>query len=75
MRYFFDYTSSGQSLYDYQGEEFRSAEDAYDFADATARLLRHTLDGDWSGWSVEVRDPKGCKCFSLAVGRVGAIAE
>jgi len=75
MRYFFDYTSEGRSLYDYQGEELLSAADAYDFADATARLLRHTLDGDWSGWRVEVRDPQGGKCFSLAVDRVGAAAE
>jgi hypothetical protein len=36
MRFFIDYTTTGQSLYDYQGDEFMSSKNAFDFAEATA---------------------------------------
>jgi CheY-like chemotaxis protein len=65
MRFFFDYTARDQSLRDYQGDEFLSAKDAFDFAEATARNLKNNLNGDWRGWSVEVRDAEGKVHFSL----------
>jgi two-component system, chemotaxis family, chemotaxis protein CheY len=67
MRFFFDYTTKDQSLRDYHGEEFRSVEDAFEFAETTAQDLKNNLTRDWMGWSVEVRDAEGTKYFSLPV--------
>jgi two-component system chemotaxis response regulator CheY len=68
MRFFFDYTKTDQSsLYDYHGEEFLSASDAFGFAEATAEFLKNNLNGNWTGWTVEVRNAEGAKCFSLPV--------
>ncbi len=67
MRFFFDYTTRDQSLRDYQGDEFLSSEDAFDYAEATAQNLKSKLNGDWIGWSVEVRDAEGKKYFLLPV--------
>ena len=74
MRFFIDYRAKDQSLYDYQGDEFMSSKDAFDFARETARSLKNKLDGDWSGWSVEVRDAQGRKYVSFPVGPGAAIA-
>jgi hypothetical protein len=59
MRFFIDYRTKDQSLYDYQGDEFMSSKDAFDFAEAIAQSLKNKLDGGWIGWSVEVRDAEG----------------
>ncbi len=67
MRFFFDYTTTDQSLRDYQGDEFLSSKGAFDFAEATAQTLRSSLNGEWAGWSVEVRDADGTRYFSLPV--------
>ncbi|MGB7254211.1 MAG: response regulator [Xanthobacteraceae bacterium] len=67
MRFFFDYTTTDQSLRDYQGDEFLSSKGAFDFAAATAQTLRSSLNGEWAGWSVEVRDANGTKYFSLPI--------
>jgi len=67
MRFFLDYTTQGQSLYDYQGDEFLSSKDAFEFAEATAQALKNSLKGDWTGWSVEVRNAEGRKLFTLPV--------
>jgi len=72
MRFYFDYTTKSESLYDYQGEEFSSAADAYDFAAATAQTLTNKLNGDWSGWSVDVHNAEGRKYFSITVGSIGS---
>jgi CheY-like chemotaxis protein len=65
MRFFFDYKARHHSIYDYNGDDFRSAQDAFDFAEATAQLLKTSLNGDWINYSVEVRDAEGKKYFSL----------
>jgi len=67
MRFFFDYTKKDESLFDYRGDEFRTAQGAIDFAKATAQHLKDSLAGDWIGWSVEVRDAAGLKWGSVAV--------
>jgi hypothetical protein len=67
MRFFIDYRTKDQSLYDYQGDEFMSSKDAFDFAEAIAQSLKNKLDGGWIGWSVEVRDAEGRKYFSFPV--------
>ena len=73
-RFFFDYRTKDQSVYDYQGDEFLSAQSAIEFAHATAQVLTHSLSGDWAGWSIEVRNPEGMKLFSVAVDSAGALA-
>jgi hypothetical protein len=73
MRFFIDYKREDQSLYDYQGDEFISSKDAFDFAEETAQSLKNKLDGDWIGWSVEVRDAGGRKYFSVPVDTGRAI--
>jgi two-component system, chemotaxis family, chemotaxis protein CheY len=67
MRFFFDYTSSDRSLLDYRGDEFQSPDDALDFAEATTQTMKSDLNGDWIGWSVEVRNADGFKYFTLPV--------
>jgi hypothetical protein len=73
-RFFFDFTANEQSLYDYRGDEFVSHQSAIEFAHATAQLLKHSLSGDWIGWSIVVRNAEGEKFFSLAVGTPETIA-
>ena len=70
-RYFFDFTAQGQSLYDYEGDEFLNPKGACQYAEVIALDLKHRLSGEWDGWSVEVRDAKGRKFLSLPV----AVAE
>ncbi len=67
MRFFFDYTTKDQSLFDYKGDEFRSPQDAIEYAEAIAQDLKHSLTTNWTGWSIEVYSPEGRKFFSLAV--------
>jgi hypothetical protein len=66
-RFFFDYTTKGQQLFDYRGDEFRNEQCAIEFAEAIAQDLFHCLAGDWHGWTIEVRDPNGIKLFSVPV--------
>ena len=70
MRFFFDYTSQDRSLLDYRGDEFQSPDDAFDFAEATAQTMKSDLNGDWMGWSVEVRNAEGIRYFSLPIAPV-----
>jgi hypothetical protein len=67
MRFFFDYVTEGQVLYDYLGGDYLSPELAFDFAQATTLDLKNSGNGDWRGWSVEVRNAECQKFFSLPV--------
>lgn len=67
MRFFFDYVTHGQVLYDYLGSDFLSPEHAFDFAQTTAQDLKNSGNGEWRDWSVEVRNAEGAKFFSLPV--------
>jgi hypothetical protein len=75
MRFFIDYITKDQSLYDYQGDEFLGSKDAFEFARETARSLKNKIDGAWLGWSVEVRDAQGRKYVSFPVSPGGATAS
>jgi Domain of unknown function (DUF6894) len=68
-RFFFDYRTSDQALYDYGGHEFRSVQSAEDFAQMIVQDLSHSLTDDWHGWSVEVRNAEGRRLLSLPVER------
>ncbi len=74
MRFFFDYTTTEKTLYDYQGTEFHSFQSAFEFAEAMAQHLRDSLAGEWCSWSIEVRDAEGKKFLSLPVGIAAPIA-
>lgn len=74
MRFFFDYTTRDRSLYDYRGDEFRTAQAAIEFAAAIAEDLKHSLANEWLGWRVEVRNTEGVKLFSLPVEGAGTIS-
>jgi hypothetical protein len=74
MRFFFDYTTHNQSLYDYSGDEFPSCQSAIEFALTTAQVLNHSLAREWAGWSIEVRSADGQKVFSLPVGASASLA-
>jgi len=66
-RYFFDFKSRNQSFLDYKGEEFRAIENACQYAEEIALDLKHSLNAEWVGWSVEVFNATGQKLFSLPV--------
>lgn len=74
MRFFFDYKTKDQSLHDYQGSEFLTPQSAIEFAKAIAQDLKHSLTGEWSNWSIEVRSPEGEIFISLPVGMATPIA-
>jgi hypothetical protein len=65
--FFFDLTTTDQSLYDYRGAAFSSSQSAIEFAHEKACMLKHSLSRDWTGWSVEVRNAEGEKFFSMPV--------
>jgi hypothetical protein len=65
--FFFDLTTTDQSLYDYQGDVFSNSLSAMEFAQETARMLKYSLSDDWTGWILEVRNAEGRKFFSLPV--------
>jgi hypothetical protein len=65
--FFFDLTTTDQSMYDYRGDAFSSSQSAIEFAQEAATLLKHSLSNDWTGWSLEVRNAEGKKFFSMPV--------
>ena len=66
-RFFFDYRTKDQSLFDYGGQEFHSIHAALEFAHAVAHDLTHSLTENWSGWSVEVKNAEGARYFSVPI--------
>ena len=66
-RFFFDYRSTDQTLYDYRGQEFGSVQSASEFAQMIVDDLSFSLTSDWRGWSVEVRTAEGSRLLSLPV--------
>jgi hypothetical protein len=67
MRFFFDFVTQSQVIYDYAGAEFSNPEHALDFAEATRQDLKNSANGEWRGWSVKVRDAECKTFFSLPV--------
>lgn len=66
MRFFFDYRTGDESLYDYQGHEFESVQAAMNFAREMAETLKESTESV-KGLCVEVRNAHGEKAFSVAV--------
>jgi hypothetical protein len=67
MRFFFDYATEGQSLHDYRGDEFRNVDAAVEHAAVIAENLQFTLNGQWTGWWIEVRNAEGLKLSTVPV--------
>jgi hypothetical protein len=67
-RYFFDFGTDRTSMYDHQGRDFATPEAAYQLAELIALDLE--VDGEWNGWAVAVRNPKGERVFSIPVRNV-----
>lgn len=74
MRFFFDYTNKHESLFDYRGDEFTTPQCAMEFAQATAQYLKDSLNGEWAGWSIEVRNAEGQRFCSVPVGAAESMA-
>ena len=66
-RFFFDIITGGQSLYDYEGDEFLNPHGACQYAEVIALHLKRSLNDEWIAWSVEVRNAAGQKYLSLPV--------
>jgi hypothetical protein len=67
-RFFFDFTAGSQSLYDYRGDDFLNSQAACEFAEVIAEDLKHSRDGKWAAWSVEVRNADGRTFSKILVG-------
>lgn len=52
-RFFFDYATQGQSLYDHRGDEFRNLDAAVRHAAIIAENLQFTSNNRWTGWWIE----------------------
>jgi hypothetical protein len=64
-RYFFDYVTENQVLHDYQGRYYDNTMAAREYAELLAIDLEHM--GEWTGWTVSVRDVHGKESFSVQV--------
>ena len=73
-RYFFDLVGQKRTEYDFRGREISSLEDAFQMAEIIALDLELKSEGEWCGWSVEVRNSDGRHLFSVAVQSVDVIA-
>jgi hypothetical protein len=73
-RYFFDLVGQKRTEYDFRGREISSLEDAFQMAEIIALDLELKSEGEWRGWSVEVRNSDGRHLFSVAVQSVDVIA-
>jgi hypothetical protein len=74
-RYFFDLVSGSRSEYDYKGREFRTPEQARELAELIALDLEiASCDGQWAGWTVDVRNARGNREFCIPVQVMGLAA-
>ena len=67
MRFFFDYATKGQLLHDYRGDEFCDVDAAVEHAAVIAENLQFTLNGEWVGWWIEVRNAEGLKLSTVPI--------
>lgn len=74
-RYFFDLVSGSRAEYDYQGRELGTPEQARELAELIALDLEiASSDGQWTGWSVDVRNARGRREFCIPVQAMGLAA-
>jgi Domain of unknown function (DUF6894) len=73
-RYFFDLVSEQRAQYDYRGIVYPDAETARQLAELMALDLGIQADNAWSGWSVDVYNAHGQRCFSIPVKEPDVVA-
>ena len=66
-KYFFDIISQHRRQFDYQGRTLAGPEQARSYAELLALDLEMNVDGQWSGWAVDVRDARGRQFCSVPV--------
>ena len=66
-RFFFDVTGRQKVIFDYVGSEFKSPDGAVEFAQEKLALLKNSLNREWAGWSIEVRNVTGQKFCSIPI--------
>jgi hypothetical protein len=66
-RYFFDLVSLDRSEHDFRGRECSSLEHAFQMAELMALDLELRSEGEWSGWTVKVRNTEGKHFLSVPV--------
>jgi hypothetical protein len=67
QKYFFDLVGEDGSQYDYRGRVLAAPDKAYRLAELIALDLDIRGEGEWSGWSIKVRDAQGQQIFSVPV--------
>jgi hypothetical protein len=67
QKYFFDLVGHGSSQYDYRGHVFAAPDKAFRLAELMALDLDIRGEGEWSGWSINVRNAEGQQYFSVPV--------
>jgi hypothetical protein len=67
IRYFFDLVGQQRSEYDYRGRILSNCESAQQLAELMALDLGIESDGDWSGWTIAVRNAQGQQLLSVPV--------
>jgi hypothetical protein len=58
-KYFFDLVGQERSEYDFRGREFSAPEKAFQLAELIALDLEMKGEGEWLGWSIDVRNAHG----------------
>jgi Domain of unknown function (DUF6894) len=66
-KYFFDLVRQDCSEYDFQGRDFSAPEKAFQLAELMALDLEVRREGEWLGWSIDVRNAHGQQYFSVPV--------
>ena len=67
IRYFFDLVGQQHSEYDYRGRVFSDLENAQQLAELMVLDLGIEPDGEWSGWTIAVRNAQGRQVLSVPV--------
>jgi hypothetical protein len=65
MKYFFDLVGPQRSEYDYEGRNFSDPSEMFRMAELIAVNLE--FEGQWSGWSLDVRDAQGRQVFTIPI--------
>jgi hypothetical protein len=71
QKYFFDLVGQGRSQYDYRGRVFAAPESAFRLAELIALDLDVRGEGEWTGWTINVRNAEGQQYFSVPVPNPG----
>ena len=66
-RYFFDIAAPGRVLYDFQGRDFSSLEEAKQMAELVALDFEASEGSDTFGSEVQIRDVHGAKVLSITI--------